>query len=129
MAYRGFGRTGQQFEELLLIVGFNGEDVDQRDKFAAQRDRCHRRIRTMWLLQGQPLSDVSSHKTCCDYSSTAWSILSHPAAPLSSLSWHQPAFTSGPCPYVIVPAAATEIAPDTIPAPPQKAMGQCTRPP
>jgi hypothetical protein len=41
MPYYGFGCTGQQFEELLLILGLNGEDVDQRDKLAAQRDRCH----------------------------------------------------------------------------------------
>src|SRR5258708_35126196 len=60
MEYRGVGRAGQQFEESLLIVRFDGEDVDQRDQFAAQGDRCHRRIPTMWLLQGQPLSALES---------------------------------------------------------------------
>jgi hypothetical protein len=41
MAHGSLGRAGQQFKELPLIRGLDGEDIDQRDKFAARRDRCH----------------------------------------------------------------------------------------
>src|ERR1700730_16602325 len=54
MAYGGFGRAGQQFKELLLISGFNGEDIDQREKFAARRDRCHRRTRDSDFRKDSP---------------------------------------------------------------------------
>src|ERR1700681_4106297 len=45
MTYGSVGRAGQQFKELPLIRGLDGEDIDQRDKVAARRDRCHRRTR------------------------------------------------------------------------------------
>jgi hypothetical protein len=41
MAYGCIGRACQQFNEFLLIRGFNGEDIDQRDKLAVGRDRRH----------------------------------------------------------------------------------------
>ena len=49
MAYGGLGSAGQQFEQLPLIGGFDGEDVDERDNFGVRRDRCHRRIPTACL--------------------------------------------------------------------------------
>jgi hypothetical protein len=41
MAHGSLGRAGQQFKQLLLIGGLDGEDVDQGDKLATRRDRCH----------------------------------------------------------------------------------------
>jgi len=41
MADRSLGCAGQQFNEFLLILGFDGEYIDQRDKLAVWRDRRH----------------------------------------------------------------------------------------
>jgi hypothetical protein len=34
MAHGGLGRAGQQFKQLPLIGGLDGENVDQRDELA-----------------------------------------------------------------------------------------------
>jgi len=60
MAHRGSRGLRQQFDELLLSRGFNGEDVDQRDKLSAQREGCHQRISTTRLHQGQPSRKLGS---------------------------------------------------------------------
>jgi hypothetical protein len=53
MAHGSLGRTGQQFKELLLIRRLNSEYIDQRDKLAARRDRCHTQTR------GSVITEVS----------------------------------------------------------------------
>ena len=45
MAYGSLGRTGQQFNEFLLIRGLDREDIDDRDKLAVRRDRRHTQTR------------------------------------------------------------------------------------
>ena len=41
MAYGSLGRAGEQFKQLQLIGGLDPKDIDQGEKLAIRRDRCH----------------------------------------------------------------------------------------
>ena len=44
VTHRRFCGVDQQIDQLLLLSGFNGEDVDERDEFIVFVDGGHRRV-------------------------------------------------------------------------------------